>query len=303
MKIFSIIFIFFWIPAFTFAYSRFAFIHLTPDQKLYALQSGYISSEIEYEHNETVVSHYDAKYLRTEFTYAEGFSYDLTAKLTLSAGAFGTLEKTHDPSVNLPNHKIRFHGPQGFDFKLQKLLPFSNEQTKYAVQVGSRGSLLSAKETNLAYGGFDFHMSFHWSHKHRTHYFTGNVKSEIVGRKKTTLITGDKEITDAYSLLGAQIGYIYTTSSAHPFGFSLAPHFYHTTDYNTRNPNFNRITDKGFIWGAEIKFFKSLNENFDLFVSHMRESYIFNVVDSSVSGEIDYEIERNETYIGILWSY
>lgn len=296
MKISSIIFFFLAFSNFTYAYSRFALMHLKPDEKIFGIQTGYISSEVEYEHNELVVSHYDSKYLRTEISYAEGFSHDFMARLMISAGAFGTLEKTHDQSLTLPNQKIRFHGIQGFDFKLQKLLPFSNEKTKYTVQVGTRGSLQTPKETNMAYGGFDFHMSLHWSHRHEDHYFYGNIKSEIVGRKKVALISGDKEVTDAYSILGTQIGYLYQF-------FSITPYFYHTTDYNTRTPYFKRLTDKGFIWGAEVKFFKSLTPNLDIFITHMRESYIFNIIDSSFDGEIDYEIERNETYLGFLWAF
>ncbi len=282
------------------AHSRFAFIHLNQGEHFFSSQAGYISSEIEYEQDEVVKSHYDSKYLRSEFSYATGFIFDLMAHLTISLGTNGTLEKNHDASLNLPYQKSHFHGIQGFEFKLQKLLPLSNQKTNYAFILGSRGSLQTPKETNLSYGGFDFNMSLSWSHQHKSHYFNGNIKSEIIGRKKTKLINGNKEVTDAYSVLGAQVGYVYTTSGINPFGLSFEPHFYHTTDYNTRNPYFNRITDKGFIWGAKIKLIKTLNQNFDLYLTHMRESYMFNVVDSSVSGEVDYEIERNETYLGIL---
>lgn len=303
MKSFSIIFVIFLFSPNLYAYSRFAFFHLNPNEQIFSIQSGYISSEIEYEQNNIVKSHYDAKYLRTEFGYSLGLPHDLMVQSTISAGAYGTQEKNHDSSLNISNQKNHFHGIQGFEFKLQRILPFTNQKTKYAFQLGSRGSLQTPKETNLAYGGFDIFMSLHWSHQHDTHYFNGNIKSEIVGRKKTKLQNGNKEVSDAYSVLGVQIGYIYTTSSSTPFGFSIEPHIYHTTDYNTRNPNFNRITDKGFIFGGKINFFKSIAPNLDLYFSHMRESYIFNVVDPTVSGEVDYEIERNETYLGFLWAF
>lgn len=279
-------------------YSQFAHDHLKSDEQRVELKSGYVSSEIEYELNETVLSHFDTKYLRQELSLSRGFIYDLMAKLTISAGVAGKLEKFYDTSVNLPNQSIRFQGMQGFNFKLQKELPFSTEKTKYAVLVGSRGSLLSAKETNLAYGGFDFYTSFSFAHKKLNHYFKGNIQSEIVGRKKTKLFDGKKEITDAYSVLGTKIGYVYDTGK---MGLAFSPHFYHTTDYNTRNPNLERITDKGFVWGAEFKAFFYISPDLTLYLSHMRESYIFNVVDTTIRGEVDYEIERNETFLGLIW--
>lgn len=296
MKIFSFIFFLSSLSNQAYGFSYFAFPHLNNNEIALSLQTGYISSEIEYEQNDLALSHYETKYLRTEISYQQGYAHDLSAKLEISAGAFGKLKKTHNQSLNLPDEQIRFNGIQGFEFFVQKLLPSSNYKTKYSVLVGTRGSLQTPKETNLAYGGFDFYMSLQWAHVHNEQYFYGNIKSEIIGRKKTKLISGATEVTDAYSSLGGQVGYLYEF-------FSVAPYFYHTTDYHTRNPNFNRITDKGFILGGEFKIFTKLRPNLEIYLTHLRDSYVFNIVDSSISGAIDYEIERKETYLGILWHF
>lgn len=283
------------------SYHYLAFPLLQENQKQLSYQLGFDSTEYEYELNDTVLTHSDAKYLRHEIEYSQYLFQGITLSFMISAGQWGNLKKYYDSSLNLKNESIRFHGIQGYDLRLKKYLPFSNEKSKYGFQIGSKGSLQTPKETNMAYGGFDFHIAFLMAHKHHEHYFLGELKSEIVGRKKRYLMDGGhKEITDAYSMFGAQIGYLYEN----PFiDIAISPYFYHTTDFNTRNNLYNRITDKGFLWGGEFKFMKKINQQWSLYLIHIRESYVFNVVDPQHKSGIDYEIERNETNLGFLWKF
>lgn len=278
-----------------------AFPLLEENQKQISYQIGYDSTEFEYELKDKVLTHNDAKYIRHEFEYSQNIFQDLTLSLMISAGQSGKVEKFYDSSLNLKNEKIHFHGIQGYDLRLKKELQFSTDQSKYAFQLGSKGSLQTPKETNMAYGGFDFQLAMLMAHKHHEHYFLGELKSEIIGRKKRYLVDGGhKEITEAYSVFGAQVGYLFENPI---LDISISPYFYHTTDFNTRNNLYTRITDKGFIWGGEFKFLKKLSQKFTLYLIHLRESYVFNVVDTQHTSGIDYEIERNETNLGLIWKF
>ena len=304
MKSFTIIFFFSLITANAYAYNHFPFLAfplLEENQKQLSYQVGYDSTEFEYEQQDKVLTHNDAKYIRHEIEFSQNIWRDYTYSLMISGGQAGKVEKFYDASLNLNNEKIHFHGIQGYDLRLKKYLPFSNDKSKYAFQIGSKGSLQTPKETNMAYGGFDLHIAFLMAHKHREHYFLGELKSEIIGKKKRYLVDGGhKEITDAYSVFGAQLGYLFEN----PYiDVAISPYFYHTTDFNTRNNLYTRITDKGFIWGGEFKFLKKISNQFSVYLVHIRESYVFNVVDPQQTKGIDYEIERNETNLGLIWKF
>jgi hypothetical protein len=278
-----------------------AFSFLDEKQSAMFYEVTYKSSEEEYEVSGRVLTHQDTKHYRHKLAYEYGLPNDLSLQLGLAFSSTGTIEKFNDQSLSIPNQRIKFRGLQGYEVSLTKRLPLSNSKTQYALKLSSIGTILKPKETNFAYPGYDLSLYFFLSHKHDDHYFTGELKSEIVGKKETKLHNGGQnEVIDAYSILGAKIGYLNENTI---IPYHLTAYFYHTTDYNKKDQFFIRRTDKGFVWGAEVKFYKKINQRLEMYLAHLRESHVFNIVDSSLTSAVDYEIEKNETRLGLIWNF
>lgn len=86
--------------------------------------------------------------------------------------------------------------------------------------------------------------------------------------------------------------------------FSLVPNlgFSFTTDYNTRNQFFTRITDKGFSYsgGLEVQY---LAKKYTLSLEYFSSSYVFNTVSDDPSQDIDNEFEKRTVRLGLGVSF
>lgn len=264
------------------------------------LQSGYFVEENEFEKAKVTQDLFEYDHLFYRMGSVFNVHKNTQAEINVEAQSNGTLYKKYSPALNLPVQDVYYHGFHAIEIKLQQFLKTDSDNDSLMFQLKLKGSPLKGKESNNTSEGKDVAISLFWSHKHNQWRGFGEIKSEIIGRKKIIQSNGDLETFDTYSRFGSMIGAQWLGEKFWLEGSTL---FYLTTDYNTRSPTYSRTTDKGFVIGGKILTGYFFNPKSSVTIEHVRSGSNFNIVTDSTTDITEYEIEIKYTKLGFSWLF
>lgn len=265
-----------------------------------SVESSYFLEEHEYEKAKVVQDLFEYKHYLSEIHAAFGLKDD-----RLIGGGFlflhdGALEKSYSPSLNIPRSSVHYKGPHAFLLFYQEHFKTENDKNKLALEIRFKGSPIKGKETNNTYSGKDVSLGLLYSHRHENWRYFGSLRSDIIGRKKTTKDNGELETVNAYSQFGTELGAQWLSDK---FWLEGAAKFYLTTDYNSHSLSYTRLTDKGFVVGGKFLVGYFLNDKTTLTVEHVRQGSNFNVIADSTTEATEFEIETQYTKLGVAWVF
>lgn len=221
-------------------------------------------------------------------------------EVNIEVNDYGKLYKEYSPSLNLPVQHISYRGFHAMELMFLQQLKTDSDQDSLAFQVKLKGSPLRGREINNTYQGFDLALSLLWAHQHGPWRIHGKVNSEIIGKKEIIQQAGGLEIIDAYSQFGAVLGLQWLQDI---YWLEVSSLFYLTTDYNSRSPSYNRLTDKGFAVGGKILAGHYLTPKTVLTLEHVKKGAQFNLITESTSDANEFEIEIQYTQLGVTWFF
>lgn len=135
--------------------------------------------------------------------------------------------------------------------------------------------------------------------KHNDWSINSEIFTRYFGKIETDKETVGEETRESYTEVGLTFYPILTRGK-----FLIIPllGFSFTTDYNSYNKYFSRLTDKGFSYsgGFEIQY---LFDKYILSIEYFSSSQVFNTVSENPNNEIDNEIEKRtiKLSLGVLF--
>jgi hypothetical protein len=280
------------------------FHFLAPEEVEVTFRSGFFREEHEYEKAKVVQDLFKYKHYAHKIALLTPFLTSFSGKrqigFEIAFNDHGRLTKMYSPSTGFPNESFTYKGFQYLEIFYQEYLKTKDEKSKMALELRLKGSPLNGKETNNTAQGKDFAISFLYSYDHNEWRVFGKLTSEVIGRKKIQKFDGNREVINTYSKFGNRIGFQWLQNK---YWFETSGHFALTTDYNSRSSNYNRLTDKGFGLGAKFLLGIHLTPELILTLDHSRESLNFNVITEVFAESTEFEIEKDETQLGVTWLF
>lgn len=273
---------------------------LTKGQVELNLETGFFREEHEYEKAKIVQDLFKYRHYYSKIGSVVGLPDTRQVGLQIAFTENGRLTKQYSPSTSLSNDNLTYHGFQYFDFFFQEHLKTRDQKTKMAIELRIKGSPLKGKETNNTSQGKDISLSFLYSYDHKNWRAFGRLRSEVLGRKKIQKYDGHLEIINAYSSFGNLLGVQWLHDK---FWLEASGHFALTTDYNSQSANYNRMSDKGFGIGGELLVGLYTSPTTTITLKHARSSLNFNIITAVFAENTEFEIEKEETQLGVTWLF
>jgi hypothetical protein len=294
------------IPLQVFASTEIAhpFHFLAPGETEITFRSSFFREEHEYEKAKVFQDLFKYKHYAYKIALLTPFLTSFSGKRQIgfetASNDHGRLTKIYAPSTGLPNESFTYKGFQYLEIFYQEYLKTKDEKSKMGLELRLKGSPLNGKETNNTAQGKDFSISFLYSYDHNDWRIFGKLTSEVIGRKKIQKFDGNREVVNTYSKFGNRIGFQWLQNK---YWLEASGHFALTTDYNSKSSNYNRLTDKGFGLGAKFLLGINLTPDLILTLDHSRESLNFNVITEVFDESTEFEIEKDETQLGVTWLF
>lgn len=207
----------------------------------------------------------------------------------------GKNDSSVDKNLNLPKTRQReiYHiGNPFFEIiKNIKVIDHSNHylKAKYIFPMAKKEHLYF-DERDIALLAYIYSYSkmkgFEVSTKLYTRYY---------GEIKTGKHTLGREVREPFTEVGFSF---YPTFHFDHFHLIPLVGFSFSTDYNTHNQYFSRLTDKGFSYygGAELQY---TNKNYLISLEYYSSSFVFNSISENPDNNIDNEIEKRSIKVSV----
>ena len=277
------------------------FFLLGPGEFTVQTRAGYFLEEFEFEKAKVVQDKFEYKHNFYAIGSVIGLPGQRQFSVDFSFEDQGKADKIYAPATNLPQQKYSYKGFHAVEVVYQEHFNVADEDDKLAFEIRFKGSPLKGKESNNTYQGKDIAFALLYSHLHNNEWrIYGDIHSEVIGRKKVRKFNNEMETTDAYSEFGTLVGVQWLHNK---YWFDINGLFYLTTDYNSRSPSYDRLSDKGFIVGGKLSGGYYITPTVTVVIDHVRQGSNFNIVTESTTDATEFEIETQYTQLGLTWLF
>jgi hypothetical protein len=161
---------------------------------------------------------------------------------------------------------------------------------------------LKEKQTRNYRGGHDILLDYRFSYDYGRDNFYGKLFSHYFG-KKGFYQPGDdeKSYSEAHTEVGLNLGYLYRFSEK--FSLFSDGTFGLSSDYNVRTPLFERSADKGYLVFLNLGFSYRVSSKMLAFSRMRRGSRIYNATNEEINQDINYEIEDDSLFFGLIYKW
>ncbi|MDD0854865.1 hypothetical protein HBN50_17305 [Halobacteriovorax sp. GB3] len=209
-------------------------------------------------------------------------------------------ERFSEDLESLPDGTINVHGFREPTLIFRNYFEHSMDQHYFhGLHFTYNPKIFNAHQSNYASGRHEASLGYWFSYRRPSFEFAGEIYTKVYGRKRVDRRLGGQEITGNFSEVGIDLKPGFITKH---FAFHLLGGTSNTTDYNTRNKDFARLSDKGFtIYGGLSLTYG--NPQFKIVLESIAKSYVFNSIEEDLSREVDFEYETKYTTLKLEWLF
>lgn len=260
-----------------------------------------IENEREFEKGEDIIESITLSGNGVSSSYGVFTSSKDYLQISLDALIDGKYEEAYSYELSyLGNRENKVRGVREPELSYMRAFPTINDVHYFhGFKVSYRPSFNLAKQTNYLRGSHELELSYWFSYRRKNYELAGMLYSKYSSEKKIQLAEFGEERASPYSEVGIEL---MPTFIFDHFAFRLIGGTGNTTDYNTKNDEFKRESDKGFsvYGGASLEYDQ---EDFAVIAKIIATSYVFNSIDEDLTRDVDFEFENRTINLDFIWRY
>lgn len=222
-------------------------------------------------------------------------------EVSVEALADGKYEEVYAHELSyLGNRDNKVKGIREPEIVFMRSFPTIDDVNYYHGFKGTyRPSFNLAKQSNYLRSGHELEFSYWFSYRQKYYEFAGMLYSKYSSEQKVKLSEFGEERASPYSEVGIELmpTFIYNNYAIRFIGGTG-----NTTDYNTKNNEFERKSDKGFsvYGGVSLEYDR---DDFAVNAKFIATSYVFNSIDEDLTRDVDFEFENRLINLDFIWRY
>ncbi|WP_155897052.1 hypothetical protein [Bacteriovorax sp. BSW11_IV] len=257
-----------------------------------------LENEREFEKGEDIIENLTLSGTGLNFLYGHYLSEKDYLEISISALA-GKYEEVYSHELAyLGNRDNKVFGVrEPVITYLRKFNTVDDHHYNHGLKIAYSPSFNMAKQTNFMRGHHELEINYWFSYRRKNYEMAGQLYSRYFTEKKIELSDMGSERSSPYSEVGIELmpAFIYNEFAIRAIGGTG-----NTTDYNTKNDQIERKSDKGFsVYGGGSLEYD--NEDFAANLTFIASSYVFNSIDEDMARDVDFEFENREISLNFLW--